>query len=145
MEKYVKTLILFFSLLASFSARASDGADGLSGSSSFDWSGVMDAIIEVESGGRADAKSGNSVGAMQITPVLVMECNNILRGRRSRKRFRLSDRRSVRKSREMFLLFQSRYNPRNSVEWAIRSWNGGLRYSVRRTQRYFEKVMAAMR
>jgi hypothetical protein len=41
----------------------------------------------------------------------------------------------------MFLLIQSWYNPENNVEKAIRSWNGGVNYSVKRTQRYFEKVM----
>ena len=45
----------------------------------------------------------------------------------------------------MFLLIQSYHNPANNVEKAIRSWNGGMNYSVRRTQRYFEKVMKAMR
>ena len=82
---------------------------------------------------------------MQITPLLVMECNAILKSRRSKKRFKLSDRFSVKKSKEMFLLIQSKYNPFNNIEKAIRSWNGGIRYSVARTQRYFEKVMKAMK
>ena len=81
---------------------------------------------------------------MQITPILVAECNQILKRRKSTKRFKLSDRFSIAKSKEMFLLFQSAYNPLNSIEKAIRAWNGGLRYSVKRTQRYFEKVMNAM-
>ncbi|HCN53669.1 MAG: lytic transglycosylase domain-containing protein [Prevotella sp.] len=110
----------------------------------FDWTPVMDAIIKVESEGNPRAKSGNSVGAMQITPILVAECNQILKRRKSTKRFKLSDRFSIAKSKEMFLLFQSAYNPLNSIEKAIRAWNGGLRYSVKRTQRYFEKVMNAM-
>lgn len=110
----------------------------------FDWTPVMDAIIKVESEGNPRARSGNSVGAMQITPILVAECNQILKRRKSTKRFKLSDRFSIAKSKEMFLLFQSAYNPLNSIEKAIRAWNGGLRYSVKRTQRYFEKVMNAM-
>lgn len=109
-----------------------------------DWDPVMNAIIQVESGGDADAKSGNSVGAMQITPILVAECNLILKSRRSKKRFKLSDRFNVQKSKEMFLLFQSKYNPKNSIEKAIRSWNGGIHYGLRQTQRYYEKVMKAM-
>ena len=44
----------------------------------FDWNPVMDAIIQVESGGDTKAVSGNSVGAMQITPILVEDCNLIL-------------------------------------------------------------------
>lgn len=110
-----------------------------------DWTSVMEAIIEVESGGNPKAVSGNSAGAMQITPILVKECNNILKRRNSKKRYRLSDRFSVAKSKEMFLLIQSYFNPTNNVEKAIRSWNGGINYSIKRTQRYLEKVLKAMR
>ncbi|WP_373726325.1 transglycosylase SLT domain-containing protein [Bacteroides heparinolyticus] len=112
--------------------------------SNFNWEPVINAIIQVESSGDPNAESGNSVGVMQITPILVAECNSILRGRKSKKRYKLSDRFSIQKSKEMFLLIQSKYNPLNNVEKAIRSWNGGMRYSIRQTQRYFEKVMKAM-
>ena len=105
----------------------------------------MDAIIEVESNGNRHAKNGDQVGAMQITPILVADCNDILKQRKSAKRFKLSDRLSVDKSKEMFLLIQSRYNPTNNVEKAIRLWNGGVNYNVKRTQRYYEKVMRALR
>ena len=109
--------------------------------SGFDWDPVMDAIIQVESEGNPNAVSGKSVGVMQITPILVEDCNNILQKQKSKKRFTLSDRYSVKKSKEMFLLIQSYYNPTNSIEKAIRSWNGGVRYSVRATNRYYRKVM----
>ena len=105
----------------------------------------MEAIIEVESDGNANAKSGSSCGAMQITPILVKECNQILKRKKSKKRFSLKDRFSIAKSKEMFKLIQSYFNPANNVEKAIRSWNGGINYSVKRTQRYFEKVMEAMK
>lgn len=111
----------------------------------FDWNPVMDAIIVVESNGNRLAKNGNQIGAMQITPILVAECNQILKNRKSDKRYKLSDRFSVEKSKEMFLLIQSEHNPTNDVEKAIRSWNGGQRYKTRTTQRYYEKVMRAMR
>jgi hypothetical protein len=111
----------------------------------FDWNPVMDAIIQVESEGNPNAVSGNSVGVMQITPILVRECNNILKSRKSKKRYTLADRYSVEKSKEMFLLIQSYHNPLNSIEKAIRSWNGGLRYSVRATNRYYKKVMNKMK
>ena len=114
-------------------------------SSRYDWNPVMEAIIHVESRGDAKAVSGNSCGAMQITPILVKECNNILKKRKSKKRFTLQDRFSVQKSKEMFLLYQSHYNPTNNVEKAIRSWNGGNNYSVKRTHSYYEKVMAKLR
>lgn len=114
-------------------------------SSRYDWNPVMEAIIHVESRGDAKAVSGNSCGAMQITPILVKECNNILKKRKSKKRFTLQDRFSVQKSKEMFLLYQSYYNPTNNVEKAIRSWNGGNNYSVKRTHSYYKKVMAKLR
>ena len=116
-----------------------------SSTSEFDWTPVMDAIIQVESEGNPKAKSGNSVGVMQITPVLVAECNNILKRKKSKKRYKLSDRFSITKSKEMFLLVQSVHNPLNSIEQAIRSWNGGNHYSIKKTQRYFEKVMKLLK
>ena len=111
----------------------------------FNWNPVMDAIIQVESGGDTKAVSGNSVGAMQITPILVEDCNLILQKQKSKKRYTLKDRYSVEKSKEMFLLIQRYYNPTNSIEKAIRSWNGGVHYSVRATNRYYKKVMKIMK
>ena len=95
-------------------------------SATFNWNPVMEAIIQVESKGNPRAVSGNSCGAMQITPIMVAECNNILKKRKSKKRFTLADRFNVAKSKEMFILFQSFHNPKNNVEQAIRSWNGGM-------------------
>ena len=112
---------------------------------SFDWNPVMDAIIQVESDGNPRAVSGNSVGVMQITPVLVKECNDILKKQKSNKRYTLDDRYSVEKSKEMFLLIQKYFNPENNVEKAIRSWNGGMKYSVKATNKYYQKVLARMK
>ena len=108
--------------------------------SRMNWEPVMDAIIQVESEGDRLAKSGNQVGAMQIKPILVKECNRILELQNSKKRFALNDRYFIRKSKEMFLVILSFYNTKNDVEYAIRSWNGGHNYSQRATQRYYEKV-----
>ena len=112
---------------------------------SFDWNPVINAIIQVESGGNPRAVSGPSCGAMQITPICVKECNLILEKRKSKKRFTMNDRFDVQKSKEMFLLIQSFFNRANDVEHAIRSWNGGQHYSKRATQRYYEKVMRHMK
>lgn len=133
-----KVFVLLFVFIANSYAFAENSETN---STEFDWNPVMDAIIQVESEGNSKAVSGNSCGAMQITPILVKECNNILKRRKRKKRFKLSDRFNVAKSKEMFILFQSFYNPKNSIEQAIRSWNGGLKYSVRGTQKYFNKVM----
>lgn len=140
-------LILTMFFVGTFSAFAGNNQDSdtVDSSQSVYWENVMNAIIQVESNGNSKAKSGSSVGAMQITPLLVAECNNILRSRRSKKRYKLSDRLSVKKSKEMFLLIQSKYNPLRNIEQAIRSWNGGIHYSVQRTQRYLERVLSVMR
>lgn len=108
----------------------------------FNWGPLMDAITQVESEGNSRAVSGNQCGAMQITPVLVEDCNAILKKRGVKKRFTLNDRFSVKKSREMFVLIMSHYNPTNNIEKAIRIWNGGVNYTNKGTQRYYKKVMA---
>lgn len=140
MKRLVKQLSLSFSILTLMPLSAG-AANKIESSGQYDWTAVMDAIILVESEGNPRAVSGNSVGAMQITPILVRECNNILKARGSKKQYSLNDRYDVGKSKEMFLLIQSHYNKTNNVEKAIRSWNGGPRYSVKATNKYYQKVM----
>ena len=113
--------------------------------SGFNWNPVMDAIIQVESEGNPNAVSGNSVGAMQITPILVKDCNDILKKQKSNKRYTMADRYSVAKSKEMFLIIQKYYNPENNIEKAIRLWNGGVKYTTKATNRYYKKVLAQMK
>ena len=144
MKRLVKNVCLSLSILTLMPLQAG-AANGNDDSEQFDWTPVMEAIILVESEGNPNAVSGNSVGAMQITPILVRECNNILKARGSEKRYTLADRYNVEKSKEMFLLIQSEYNKQNDVEKAIRTWNGGPRYSVRATNGYYQKVLRRMR
>jgi len=132
-------------LLVSITTFANGRSSKSATTSAFDWNPVMDAIILVESEGNPKAVSGNSVGAMQITPILVRECNNILEKQKSKKRYTMNDRFSVEKSKEMFLLIQKYFNPENNVEKAIRSWNGGVKYSVKATNKYYRKVLAKMK
>ena len=110
----------------------------------FDWEPVMNAIIQIESKGNPAAVNGPYVGVLQISPVLVKECNNILKSTGSNKRYSLSDRFNATKSKEMFIIIQSFHNPLNSVERAIRLWSGGIRYNVAKTQAYLRKVMRHM-
>ena len=138
-------LVSMLMLTLEIHAASAATSGNVSSTCEMDWTPVMDAIIQVESKGDPKAKSGNSVGVMQITPILVAECNNILKRNKSKKRYTLGDRYNVAKSKEMFLLIQSVYNPLNSIEHAIRSWNGGNHYSMKRTQRYFEKVMKLLK
>ncbi len=110
----------------------------------FDWEPVMNAIIQIESKGNPAAVNGPYVGVLQISPILVKECNNILKSTGSSKRYSLSDRFNATKSKEMFVIIQSFHNPLNSVEKAIRLWSGGIRYNVAKTQAYFRNVMRHM-
>ena len=144
MKRLLKKVCLSLSVLTLMPLQAG-AANGNDNSEQFDWSPVMEAIILVESEGNPRAVCGNQVGAMQITPILVRECNNILRSRGISKQFTLADRYDVDKSKEMFLLIQSQYNKSNDVEKAIRTWNGGPRYSVRATDRYYQRVLRRMK
>lgn len=74
-------LIVFTFIPASGFAAETSGVD----SKNYDWNPVMDAIVQVESHGNNRAKRGSSVGAMQITPILVVECNQILKRRKSKR------------------------------------------------------------
>ncbi len=141
MKNVVKNVCLSLTFVLLIPMTATAANPGSDNSASFDWSPVMEAIIQVESEGNPRAVSGNSVGVMQITPILVKECNNILKARKSDKRYTLDDRFSVEKSKEMFLLIQSQHNPTNDVEKAIRSWNGGPNYYKGSTNAYYNKVM----
>ena len=134
--KELRVLVLF-SMMA-FTAISMNAANE---NDEFDWSPVVDAIIHVESRGNASARNGQYVGVLQISPVLVKAVNQVLKAKGSSKRYSLKDRYSERKSREMFEIFMSYYNPSNSVEKAIRMWKGGTGYSVRTTQRYYRTVM----
>ena len=141
MKNLVKCVCLSLTFLSLIPMAAEAANKGNKSSASFDWTPVMEAIIQVESEGNARVVSGNSVGAMQITPILVKECNEILKSRKSSKHFTMNDRYNVGKSKEMFLLIQSHYNKTNDVEKAIRTWNGGPKYSIKATNKYLAKVM----
>ena len=138
----VSLMALTFTLIASAGGGKVKSSTNTSG---FNWNPVMDAIIQVESEGNPNAVSGNSVGAMQITPILVKDCNDILKKQKSKKRYTMADRYSVAKSKEMFLIIQKYYNPENDIEKAIRLWNGGVKYTTRATNRYYKKVLARMK
>ena len=129
----MKSIIIIAALILSLSAQA------------MDWGRVLKAIATVESNGNPRAVSGDQVGLLQIRPILVRDCNRILEKRGSSKRYSLRDRYNPVKSREMFVLYQSHYNPKGNIERAIRLWNGGSGYTIRGTQKYYVKVKKAMR
>ena len=129
----MKRIIIIVAFSISISAQARD------------WGRVLKAIATVESNGNPRAVCGDQVGLLQIRPILVKDCNRILEKRGSNKRYTLRDRYNPVKSREMFVLYQSHYNPKGNIERAIRLWNGGSGYSVRGTQKYYNKVRRAMK
>ena len=145
MIQFIKKACLGLMALTIELSASAEGDAKSTKTSGFDWSPVMEAIIQVESEGNPNAVSGNSVGVMQITPILVKDCNDILKRQKSKKQFTMQDRYSVAKSKEMFLIIQKYYNPENNVEKAIRLWNGGIKYSIKATNRYYRKVLAKMK
>ena len=112
---------------------------------SYDWTRLMNAIIQVESEGnhRAVNTNGNCVGILQITPILVRECNQILQRRKDRKRYTYEDRYNVEKSKEMFILLQEHFNPSHNIEKAIKCWNCGFydKNWKNRSENYYNKVI----
>lgn len=135
MRKVVKVFMLMcFCLIMSSSIHAQKKKD---------WSKLVKAIAQVESKGDKNARNpnGNCVGILQITPILVKQCNIWLKEKKSTKRYTLADRLNVEKSIEMFTLYQEHYNPSNNVEKAIRLWNRGPNYTIKGTNNYLRKVM----
>ncbi len=112
------------------------------------WERVINAIIMVESGGNPKAHNphGDCAGILQITPVLVKECNILLKRQNSKKRYTLSDRYDVKKSKEMFVIIQEHFNPEMNIEKAIKCWNcGGFNLKNNgwkyKSVGYYKKVM----
>ena len=101
------------------------------------WDNLIKAISAVESGNDVNAKNGRHVGILQISPCVVDDCNKICK----EKRFKYSDRYSKEKSIEMFNVYQDKYNPKRELEKALRVWNGGPGYSIKKTNGYVRRVM----
>jgi len=87
------------------------------------WTPIMDALEQVESGGneRAVSPNGKWVGCLQIATICVREVNRII----GQNKYTYNDRYSRQKSREMFIIFQEKYNPEKNIEKAARLWNSG--------------------
>lgn len=107
------------------------------------WHDVVEAIIEIESNGNPNAvsKCGQCIGAMQIKKIVVDDCNEYLKMKKSKRRFTYEDRLSIQKSKEMFYLIQERYNKTQNIEEAVRIWNGGCRYQKEKTEIYYQKFL----
>lgn len=106
------------------------------------WSAVIAAISQVESEGnpKAVSKCGRYVGYLQISQVLVRQCNQIL----GKQVYTYDDRKDKQKSIEMFIIYQEHFNKEGNIEKAIRLWNSGdIRCMSRKaaTNGYYRKVM----
>ena len=80
------------------------------------WGMVINAIAKVESSGnpRAVSSDGLYVGYLQISKILVKQCN-ILAGY---QKYTFNDRYSKEKSIAMFIDYQEEYNPEGNLEKA---------------------------
>ncbi len=106
------------------------------------WGMVISAISKVESSGNPKAVSSDGlyVGYLQISKILVKQCN-ILAGY---QKYTYNDRYSKEKSIAMFIDYMEEYNPEGNLEKAIRLWNSGdLKCMSRKakTERYYQRVM----
>lgn len=99
---------------------------------SLDWEDFTRALIWVESRGDSKAVGGNNdIGVLQIRPIIVEDCNRILKT----ERFTLEDRLDSLRSVEMFNVIQDHYNPQHDCHWALKIWNSRAPLS------YHRKVM----
>ena len=130
-------LIILVMLMLPISMSAQEGK--------FDWNPVMDAIIQVESKGnpKAHNKNGDCAGILQMVPILVKECNQILEKRESKRRYAKQDRYNAKKSKEMFILLQEHFNPEHNIEKAIKCWNCGFytKSWKSKSNEYYREVM----
>ena len=140
-----KLFVVLVSCLLGLQSLSAQTTKTLPGCDDFDWNPIMNAIIEHESKGNPNVVNGPYVGVLQIAPVLVKGVNQILASRGSSLRYTLNDRRNAQKSKEMFIIMMSKFNPEHNEEKAIRIWAGGPGYSVRGTQKHVNNIMAIKR
>lgn len=131
MKKFLSTLliIIFFCPLSNYAKNNKR------------WEKLVKAIslIESQHNEKLTSKCGRYVGILQISKITVDECNRIL----GEKRFNYNHRYNKKHSIEMFYIIQNYYNPNNSIEKAIRIWNGGPNYSKQKTDKYYKNVLKA--
>ena len=105
---------------------------------------LIDAIIRVESSGRADAvgDGGRAVGILQIWPITVADANRIL----GRDEFTLADRLDPDRSRAIFYTITNHYSAGCSDEIKAKRWCNGPRGEHKPgSAAYWAKVQEAMR
>lgn len=91
----------------------------------------------MESGGDSNAVGkANDVGVLQITSIIVEECNRIL----GDSVYSLEDRYDKQKSIEMFNIVQKHHNPKRNIHLALKIWNSkaNLEYHKKVENKYNE-------
>ncbi len=102
------------------------------------------AIAMVESGldPQAVGDGGEAVGILQIRPIMVKDCNRILK----RTEFSLDDRWSINKSYQMMTVYLGHYGKGKTDVEKARQWNGGPNGHLKRaTERYGRKIADELR
>jgi soluble lytic murein transglycosylase-like protein len=102
---------------------------------------LLDAIEWVESKGDpwAIGDGGNAVGAYQIWPIFVDDCNRIL----GRQEYTYKDRLNITKSREMASVYLRHYG--GTFEEMAAKFNGGPNgHKKEATRKYVEKVKSRL-
>ena len=85
----------------------------------------------------------DAVGVLQIRPIMVKACNDIV----GYQKYTMEDRRDSLKSVEMFFTYQNKFNPTYQTKHGALLWNGGECYMlytdpkvVNRLRVYWEKA-----
>lgn len=130
----MKVMLLAFSFLCLFSTVDAQKA------TDSEWNDLIWSIAQHESKQNPNARNGQYLGILQISPVLVSECNKIV----GHRKFTNADRASREKSIEMFNTIQGRYNPQHDMNLAVRLWAVGLSAlkNPRAGQRAYREIMA---
>jgi hypothetical protein len=104
------------------------------------WNKLILAFIWVESKGNDKIEGeGNAVGCLQITPVYVKAVNGILKRKGNKIQYTLEDRKSRKKSIEMFNVLQLQLNPNKNIRKAIKLHNPGS------SEKYYKKIIQNMK
>ena len=104
---------------------------------------LINAMILVESEGNDSAycRHEEAVGCLQIRPIMLAECNRILKLQKSSISYNLVDRWSREKSIEIFNIINKHHNKNATYEEIARFWNGGPKWADKgATKKYWEKV-----
>ena len=108
---------------------------------------LFSAIVAVESGGNclAVGDNGKAVGPAQVWAITVRDVNRIL----GKPVFRMEDRFSLAKSKQMFDIYTTHYGKRYGIpitdEIRAKVWNGGPDGPKKQaTNKYWQKVKSKL-